>query len=99
MHCVGSPLTMLVPRRARRSPLHSSSVVYLYVACCRASLHHCCLLSLSFFLLCGAALIKGKSIKPVMGHRQNIKWLIPRGVFGKTLIALQRWLHVQSGDS
>lgn len=34
-------------------------------------------------LVCPAALIKGKGITPVMGHRQNIKWLIPRGVFGE----------------
>lgn len=37
------------------------------------------------FVLTNAAIIKGKSITPVMGHRRNVKWLIPRGVFGALL--------------
>lgn len=29
-------------------------------------------------------MIKAKGIKPLMGHVSNLKWLIPRGVFGAT---------------
>lgn len=35
-------------------------------------------------LVVSAAIIKGKGITPVMGHRRSVKWLIPRGVFGAT---------------
>lgn len=32
---------------------------------------------------CYVVLIKTRDIQPAMGHRQNIKWLIPRGIFGE----------------
>ena len=70
-----------------RARLFSAAARLFYSSACSCCLAgrlvmSCC----DVMLLCvvAAVLIKARDIKPAMGNRQNIKWLIPRGLFGES---------------